>query len=99
VFNGTRVLSTREASYASLLEKSVAHPRAYHMRNVYVYRFSIEPESPQPSGSINMSRIEKAYLEVTAYNDVSVTMPLTLAIYARSYNVMRLVNGLVELLF
>ncbi len=71
--------------------------------NIYVYSFALRPEEHQPSGTCNMSRIDNATLEFELNKDtVSPVLPdqtsgsstATLTIYARNYNVLRIMSGM-----
>ncbi|KAJ3354648.1 hypothetical protein GGF32_002408 [Allomyces javanicus] len=56
-------ISTRKAGYFNLVQ-----PYQFHTRipatGVYVYSFALNPEQHQPSGSLNMSRIESVNLNM-----------------------------------
>lgn len=66
--------------------------------NVFMYSFSLHPESlSNPSGHINMSRIKQQLLEVNMTADNFYTK--TLNIYAVNYNILRIQHGLAGLLF
>ena len=69
-------------------------PYMHHTRipdNVYAYSFAITPESNQPSGSCNFSRIDNASFEIVAHK--SMINP-KLHMYARNWNVFRISLGL-----
>lgn len=72
-------------------------PTKDRLKGIQLYSFSLMPDNPQPSGSINMSRIEKAYLTVqtSPFPNDSISM----RIYARTYNVLIIQEGIAELLF
>ena len=77
------------AEYFRQLEPYMHHTRFPHY--VYAYSFAITPESNQPSGSCNFSRIDNASFEITTRNGL--TNPL-LHMYARNWNVFRISLGL-----
>lgn len=71
--------------------------------NIYVYSFALRPEEHQPSGTCNMSRIDNATLELELNREtVSPIFNETvrsadnslLTIYARNYNVVRIMSGM-----
>ena len=71
--------------------------------NIYVYSFALRPEEHQPSGTCNFSRIDNATLELELNKDtVSPVLPTVskpagsslLTIYARNYNVLRIMSGM-----
>jgi hypothetical protein len=65
--------------------------------NVAVVNFALDPETPTPSGSLNMSRIASPMLEIQL-----VDMPTAAAnvrVYSKSFNVFQANNGTGGLLF
>lgn len=72
-------------------------PCGNRIPGIQVYSFANFPDDPQPSGSINMSKIEKAYLQfqTSSFPRDSITM----RVFARTYNVLVIQNGIAELLF
>jgi hypothetical protein len=74
--------------------------------NLYVYSFALRPEEHQPSGTCNFSRIDNTTLELTLDTRALVpqTVPgvdavdggqvLNLSVYARNYNVLRIMSGM-----
>ena len=65
---------------------------------INMYSFSIFPEEQQPSGSANLSRLDRItlYLEFTnlLVSNNLVFDPLIIRIYARNTNILRFVSGL-----
>ena len=66
---------------------------------VNIYCFSLNPESIQPEGSANLSRIDDVSIEMNVkdivYNDIIMgTSKLRWAIYALTINVLRICSGL-----
>ena len=69
-------------------------PAMYHTANrmgVYTYSFCLRPEDDQPSGGVNMSRIQYVNLKATGWT--------FLRVYALSYNTLRVRNDSVTLLY
>tara|TARA_B100001758_G_scaffold29470_1_gene20844 strand:+ start:1085 stop:2134 length:1050 start_codon:yes stop_codon:yes gene_type:complete len=58
--------------------------------NINVYSFALKPEEHQPSGTLNMSRIDTAQLKIS---DITVGTG-EVKIYAHSYNVLRILSGM-----
>ena len=66
---------------------------------INVYSFALKPEEHQPSGTLNMSRIDTAQLKLDwgtgANNQVAATDTTgEIKIYAHSYNVLRILSGM-----
>jgi hypothetical protein len=57
---------------------------------IYVYSFALKPEEHQPSGSINLSRIDNASLQMS----LTSTTGHNMKVYALSYNVLRCLSGM-----
>ena len=55
------------------------------MTGIYVYSFALNPEQHQPSGSVNMSRIDNATLNLTLTTG---TQAIQLRLYTTNYNVL-----------
>jgi len=75
--------------------------------NLYVYSFALRPEEHQPSGTCNFSRIDNTHLELMmATKDSEYVSPVDteltfdvpesvlLTVYARNYNVLRIMSGM-----
>jgi len=87
--NGHERFSTRKAGYFNLVQPYQHHTRGPSV-GIYAYSFSLKPEEHQPSGSVNMSRIDNATLRMTLAN----SDPVRLYTYAINYNVLRIVSGM-----
>jgi alpha-tubulin suppressor-like RCC1 family protein len=69
---------------------------------INMYSFAINPIHHQPSGTFNLSKVHKLQLEITPTNNPDNNtdeIPLTLYIYAFSYNVLRIAEGMGGLAF
>jgi len=88
-FNGQDRFTQRNAQYFNQNQ-----PFFYHTRmpatGIYSYSFALNPEEHQPSGSVNMSRIDTATLLITLVNSVQILFE----IYAMNYNVLRVISGM-----
>jgi hypothetical protein len=65
-----------------------------HQKGIYFYSFSLNPLELQPSGSINFSKVDDAYLQLTMNNIVNYQNPVSLRCYALQYNLFRTSNGI-----
>jgi hypothetical protein len=65
-----------------------------------VYSFALKPEEHQPSGTLNMSRIDTAVLNLeidqtgTSYTVANAGISKNLHVYAVNYNVLRILSGM-----
>ena len=87
--NGHDRFDERDATYFNVVQPYQHHTRV-PATGVYVYSFALNPEQHQPSGTVNMSRIDNATLLLTLNTSVS----LQLRTYATNYNVLRIMAGM-----
>jgi hypothetical protein len=88
--NGADRFSERPGNYFSVIQPYQHHentPGLYNM-GINVYSFALKPEEHQPSGTLNMSRIDTAHLQVAS----SVTGMIS--VFAVNYNVLRILSGM-----
>lgn len=65
-------------------------------RLFYTYSFALDPENYLPTGQVNMSRIQNKLLTL---NLTSSTEARNIRVYAKSYNILRVQEGLAGVLF
>jgi hypothetical protein len=68
-------------------------------RQFYMYSFSTNPYSGDPSGQINMSRIRNILLELNIFNATAYYPAKQFRIIALSQNILRVENGIAGLMF
>lgn len=88
--NGQDRFSSREATYFNVVQPYQHHTRC-PATGIYVYSFALNPEQHQPSGTVNMSRIDNATLLLDL---TTATSPVQLRVYAINYNVLRIMAGM-----
>jgi len=91
--NGTDRIAKRDGSYFDLVQPYQHHTNIPKNGGINVYSFAIKPEEHQPSGTLNMSRIDSAHLNVKI-DDSSGKKTGSLLIYAVNYNVLRIMSGM-----
>jgi hypothetical protein len=79
----------------------VIQPMDYHTRTptrtiFYLYSLCIDPENIEPTGTINLGRIQKQFLTIKV---VPSARNRLLRVYTRSYNIFSSENGIGKLLF
>ena len=87
--NGHDRFATRLGPYFTKVQPYQHHTNIPETDGINVYSFALRPEEHQPSGTLNMSRIDNATLAVTAAGSVT-----KLRVYAHSYNVLRVMSGM-----
>jgi hypothetical protein len=94
--NGQDRFSEREGTYFDQVQPWQHHSRAPDT-GVNVYSFALRPEEHQPSGTCNMSRIDNATLQLVLSNaTVEGANTAKVRVYARNYNVLRIMSGINE---
>jgi len=97
VLNGNDRFSVRNGSYFNLVQPYQHHENIPSNAGINVYSFSLKPEDHQPSGTLNMSRIDTAVLNITANSALTTSSSYSktsLYIYAVNYNVLRILSGM-----
>ncbi len=101
MLNGHERFAVRPQTYFRLVQPYECHTRIPD-NFIYLYSFGLRPEEHQPSGTVNMSRIDNAQLkfDLTSANYLP---PIQngwtgevgrIAIYATNYNVFRVMSGM-----
>jgi len=96
-FNGETYLDSEVAdtSFMYAIQPMNRHTRVPD-RLFYTYSFALDPENYLPTGQVNMSRIQNKLITL---NLSDCTDTRKIRIYAKSYNVLRIENGLAGVLF
>jgi hypothetical protein len=66
---------------------------------IYIYSFALNPKEIQPSGSMNFSKIDDAYLQLKLNKIVNYQNPISFKCYAVQYNLLRISYGIGALVF
>ncbi len=89
--NGNDRFAKRDAKYFTHVQPYQHHENIPDGTNIHVYSFALKPEEHQPSGTLNMSRIDTATAIV---GTASGSNAGTLNMYAVNYNVLRILSGM-----
>jgi len=103
--NGNDRFAVRKGSYFNLVQPYQHHTNVSANPGINVYSFALKPEDHQPSGTLNMSRIDTATLMVNTVDkmqgapdrDVGGETAIDYSginIYAVNYNVLRILSGM-----
>jgi hypothetical protein len=98
LLNGNDRITSRSSQYYSWIQNYQGYSNAAS-EGINIYSFSINNEQYQPSGSCNFSRIDDINLVLTVDKSVSYNKPAYAKIYALSYNILRIINGVGGLAF
>lgn len=61
---------------------------------IYNYSFCLNPLEYQPSGSINFSKVDDSYLQVTLNTAIDYQNPCQIFLYSLQYNVFNIIDGI-----
>ena len=88
--NGNDRFAERRGTYFNLVQPYQHHENTPNIFNngINSYSFAIKPEEHQPSGTLNMSRIDTAVLNVAS------SVSGTIYIFTVNYNVLRILSGM-----
>ena len=92
--NGNDRFAQRPGEYFNLIQPFQHHENVPDNRGINVYSFALKPEEHQPSGTLNMSRIDTATLDLTYVDTATAKLPEAVSIYAVNYNVLRILSGM-----
>jgi hypothetical protein len=97
--NGNDRFASRSGNYFSLVQPYQHHSSIPLNKGINVYSFALKPEDHQPSGTLNMSRIDTAVLSLEVkdkYVDASFAQKSYsgVKIFAVNYNVLRILSGM-----
>ena len=93
--NGHDRFTERSGDYFSLVQPYQHHENVPIVQGINVYSFGLKPDEHHPSGTINMSRIDTAILNVTVRSDYLTTSTTAkIRVYGTCYNVLRIMSGM-----
>ena len=92
ILNGNDRFYSRDGRYFNLVQPYQHHENVPNNAGINVYSFALKPEEHQPSGSLNMSRIDTAVLDLQYEGGTSATKQVS--IFAVNYNVLRILSGM-----
>jgi hypothetical protein len=88
--------------YFNVVQPFQHHENVPSNAGINVYSFALKPEEHQPSGTLNMSRIDTAVLNLEIYDKAAIDVTSfkyiatksSLFVYATNYNVLRILSGM-----
>jgi hypothetical protein len=88
--NGNERFSEREGEYFSIVQPYQHHENTPgdYKKGINLYSFALKPEEHQPSGTLNMSRIDSSHLQIATEKSGLIN------IFAVNYNVLRILSGM-----
>jgi len=98
LMNSKDRITPRSADYYSLVANYQNFSNASSI-GINIYSFAVNAEEYQPSGACNFSKIDDITLSLVVDNLVSYYNPAKARVYALSYNILKITNGVIELVF
>jgi hypothetical protein len=93
ILNGNDRFSERDGLYFNLIQPYQHHENIPYNTGINVYSFALKPEEHQPSGTLNMSRIDTSTLSLK-YSSGITESTASIYVYAVNYNVLRILSGM-----
>ena len=97
ILNGNDRFYARDGRYFNIVQPYQHHENVPNNAGINVYSFALKPEEHQPSGSLNMSRIDTAVLDLQyadGYKVLNTSSEKQVSIFAVNYNVLRILSGM-----
>ena len=97
ILNGNDRFHARDGRYFNIVQPYQHHENVPNNAGINVYSFALKPEEHQPSGSLNMSRIDTAVLDLQyadGYKAENSSSEKQVSIFAVNYNVLRILSGM-----
>jgi len=94
MLNNNHRVKERDPLYYRVIQNSEYHTRIPD-KHIYVYSFALSPESPAPSGSLNLSRIENTRIEMKFSKPLDEDMDII--VFVRGINVIKVFSGIASL--
>lgn len=98
LLNGRDRMSEQDEMYYNCIQP-MQYFKYAPQKGMCVYSFGLSPESLQPSGSCNMSKIDNVQLNMKLSGKISMTNPVTFKCYGLTINMFRIVYGIGGIVF
>ena len=98
LLNGQEKVKEYPYQYFSYLENYKSYNRTKD-NHVFYYNFGLKSDNLDPRGSMNFSKVDQGTLELKLDQKVSYFNPVKLRVYAQSYNILVIEEGLGSLKF
>jgi hypothetical protein len=97
ILNGLDRIEEKNGSYFSLVQPYQHHGQTKD--GIYMYSFALKPSIFQPSGSCNMSKVNKIQLYLDLNTPLNNSYEYNLSLYSISYNFLRVMSGSANVAF
>jgi len=99
IFNSHDRFSSQDYGFFQDLQVYKYHVGSGY-KGIYCYNFGLNPDEFQPSGTSNMSRLNKQQIYMELYeNKYKYFRKYNCYLYATNYNVLRIMGGIGQMVF
>jgi hypothetical protein len=98
LLNGQERVKEKNFEYFEFIQTFQNHI-VYNTTGINVYSFALKPYDITPTGTCNFSKMDDIVINLTCDKGVSYNRPIKIKIYALTYNILNINNGLAKLLF
>jgi hypothetical protein len=93
IINSIKVIENDTWENYYYLQKYISNYSS-SQKGIYNYSFSLKPLEYQPSGSLNFSQINDAYLKLSINPSINYNNPANIVLFSTQYNIFCVTNGL-----
>jgi hypothetical protein len=93
IINSIKRIEINKWQHYSYIQNHQSHFSS-PQKGIYSYSFCLNPNEYQPSGSLNFSKIDDSYLQVTLNSNVNYQNPVDILLYGIEYNIFSIIEGL-----
>jgi hypothetical protein len=93
VINSVNRMDLNSNEYYTIIQK-YQNRFINKQKGIFFYSFALNPLDLQPSGSLNFSKIDDAYLQLSMNRIVNYQNQINVVCYALEYNLLRTFNGI-----
>ena len=98
VVNSTNRIELSNIEYYTNIQK-YQYNLINTQKGIYMYSFSLNPKDIQSAGTMNFSKIDDAYIQLSLNNIINYQNPVVMKAYAVQYNLFRASHGIGGLAF
>jgi hypothetical protein len=98
VINSTNRIDLSETDFYTKIQQYM-YQYYTRQKGIYTFSFSLNPRDTQPSGSMNFSRVDDSYIQLTLNNIINYQNPVVIQAYGIQYNLFRTSHGIGGLVF
>lgn len=98
MFNGVDRINDKDAEYYNWVQP-YQHHTGIGKPGLYCYSFALYPDEYQPSGSVNMSRINKIQIALNVNIPTDQSYKYDVVFYVLNYNILKVMSGMASVVY